>query len=332
VSCTVLHLLVLGVVYGKPELTRKDILKLKSELNERGVESDDSVWHALGEDYASELNDAQELNLDTDLPNPIDQLSEIISIDPIEEAAEIVNIEEITNINKVKNLIPLNKRKTEKFLRSEGLFGRDIPNNSAKNSQLNKGKHAKRVPKDEDYTEDEEFPVQKEEDRTNKETVARILKLFDIDSLNDIESVIPIKRITKIPNDNPYLKKLLAPLENEIKDEDYYEKALEDKYKEEEARLKAIEAVQKRHKNRKDAKLRKLEEIKKILGPLKNVGEIESVHDVESIHDVQDIKEVISMRDVEEVTPLRSVQEIARIIPLTDRQAERLKQMASEVA
>ena len=40
-------------------MVAQDILKLKSELNERGVESDDSVWHALGEDYASELNDAQ---------------------------------------------------------------------------------------------------------------------------------------------------------------------------------------------------------------------------------------------------------------------------------
>jgi len=385
-------------VHGRPNLSSKDVKELRGQLSDYGIDYNDDVWNVLKDSLDKpESRDGQEDGKDYGVgPIPVDY-SKGSEVEPLLELSEVKDMGQVTDIEEIEHLIPLNGEKTKEFLKKEGLDGEDTPNN--------------RMPSRNSYSPD---------------GLSRILKLFDIDSLDQIKSVqpiesiqhiddmfeiedmahieeiLPIDTIKKIDPNKPLdeqdlevkdtadteemdgnrldmesdeiyrprelealsasemdvsreipvsrqidsdpleadslnfddirqrgddgapsrkqdLVKLVGPLEKLIDKQMDIEDLLDDKYKKAEARLKAIDKVRQKHKDKKNDYIRKLEGIKKKIGDVADIeeGELESV------------SPILEMEKIDDVIPLLSMKEVKRIIPLTDFQAEKLRKMAS---
>jgi len=317
-------LLSCGVVHSRPDLSNKAIQQLKSELREHGLDYNDDVWNVLGKtrtnnDYSSSYEELEDVDVG---------LSEILETEPIEAPEKITKMDEVVNIEEIKNLFPINPRTARQFLREEGLLD---------DGSTVERPHRTR-PSDYEVMEDESEaypgagsyrdPVGKAMSRKDQNSLQRLLGLLDIDSLDDIKEVVPITKITEVPEDHPALDQLLDPLLNNIATEDNFEAALDEKYAAELAKLKAIAAVKEAHEKKRGDSINKLRQIKKQLDYEDSAGDVGGTADkIKDITGLSDIKTVLDEEPVD-IMPISNMKEIAKIYPLSDEQALRLKEMA----
>jgi len=161
-----------GDVHGRPELSSKDVKELQAQLSDYGIDYKDDVWKVLA-DHLNQPDGQEDGNDDNDY-NREDELlsgdvSEITDVVPLSEVSKLKNLGQVTDVEEIDHLIPLNGEKTKKFLKKEGLDGEVAPNH-----QMASGV------------------------RYRPDGLSRILKLFDIDSLDQIKSVQPIDSIQDI--------------------------------------------------------------------------------------------------------------------------------------